>query len=44
MGKVKFSPPLPKANPLPDTDTAMGYGQQAGGAHPTVMHPCYLII
>ena len=30
----------PKADTPPSSDT-MGYGQQAGGTHPTGMHTCY---
>ena len=37
--------PTGGADPLPrDTWDTVGYGQQAGGTHPTEMHSCMLVI
>ena len=43
---LKGRSPYPPQNsdpppPHTDTDTVAGYSQQAGGTHPTGMHPCH---
>ena len=34
------TPPLPSAEIHPPAQCMLGYGQQAGGMHPTGMHSC----